>query len=612
MTKIIPLEDFFKNPQTKQVKISPSGKYCSYMEPWEHRMNIMIKNIESDETCRITNATERDIYGYYWVSDERIVYIMDKGGDENTHLYAVNTDGSNLLDLTPFEGVKCDIIDDLEEIDNVILFQMNKRDNQVFDVYRLDVATGEMNLVSENPGNIANWHSDHDGKLRLATTTDGVNTSILYRESETDEWKKLAEYNFKEKAIPLFFTPDNKSIYVASNVNRDKLGIFEYDINTGKVGTLIYENSDVDVSQLLYSRKHKKITGVVFTTDKNRYHFFDKNREDIQKFIDEKLPDKENDIASSNKDENKFIIYSRSDLTLGSYYFLNTDTWKFHKLFDLSPWLQEKQMAEMKPISYTSRDGLTIHGYLTLPAGSSGKNLPLIVNPHGGPWVRDNWSFNSEVQFLANRGYAILQINYRGSTGYGRKFFESGFKQWGLAMQDDITDGVNWLISEEIADAKRIAIYGSSYGGYATLSGITKTPELYQAAIDYVGVSNLFTFLETSPPYWKPYLEMMHEMMGHPEKDKEQLIATSPHLNADKIITPLFIAQGANDPRVKKSESDQIVKALKKRGIYVEYMVKDNEGHGFRNEENRFDFYRAMERFLNEHIGNTKSACGEG
>ena len=260
-------------------------------------------------------------------------------------------------------------------------------------------------------------------------------------------------------------------------------------------------------------------------------------------------------------------------------------------------------MAPMTPVQYIARDGLTIHGYLTLPAGSDGKNLPVVINPHGGPWARDTWGFDGEVQFLANRGLAVLQMNFRGSTGYGRAFWEAGFKQWGLAMQDDITDGVKWLIEQGIADPERIGIYGGSYGGYAVLAGLAFTPDLYACGVDYVGVSNLFTLLETIPPYWELGRQMMYEQIGHPDKEKELLKAASPVFHAERIRAPLFVAQGANDPRVKKAESDQIVEAMRKRGVDVEYMVKDNEGHGFLNEENRFDFYRAMERFHAKHLG---------
>jgi dipeptidyl aminopeptidase/acylaminoacyl peptidase len=259
-------------------------------------------------------------------------------------------------------------------------------------------------------------------------------------------------------------------------------------------------------------------------------------------------------------------------------------------------------MADMNPITYTTRDGLTIHGYLTIPRGSEGKNLPLVVNPHGGPTARDNWGFNPEVQLLASRGYAVFQMNFRGSAGYGRSFMEAGFKEWGKKMQDDISDGVQWLVSEGIADPKRVAIYGASYGGYATLAGLTYTPELYACGIDYVGVSNLFTLMNTIPPYWEPLREMFYEMVGNPKEDSLHLREVSPIFHVDNIKAPLFVAQGANDPRVKKAESDQIVEALRARGLDVPYMVKENEGHGFQNEENRFEFYKAMLGFLKQHL----------
>src|SRR5947199_328148 len=272
------------------------------------------------------------------------------------------------------------------------------------------------------------------------------------------------------------------------------------------------------------------------------------------------------------------------------------------KPVDVAPCLKEGQLTPMKPIEYKSRDGLIIHGYLTLPLGRDPKNLPTVMIPHGGPWARDEWGYDPEVQFLANPGYAVLQVNFRGSTGYGRKFWEASFKQWGKTMQDDLTDGVQWLIKQGIADPRRIAIYGGSYGGYATLAGVAYTPDLYAAAVDYVGISNLFTFMKTIPPYWKPFLDQMHEMVGDPEKDKDLFTAMSPALNADKIKTPLFVAQGAQDPRVNKAESDQIVQSLRKRGVDVEYMVKDNEGHGFSKEEYRFAFYEATEAFLAKHL----------
>lgn len=602
MARLIPLEDFFKNPEQVSVKISPSGEYLSWMQPWQNRMNVYVKNLQTGEVKRVTEATQRGVYGYLWSGKDTLVYIMDKGGDENTRLYGVNWDGSNPVDFTPFENVKCDIVDDLEDDDEHILFSMNKRNPEVFDVFRLNVLTGEFTRIAENPGNVVGWLTDHDGKLRLAYTSDGANISILYRETEAEPWQEIACYDFRETASPLLFTPDNKTFYVTSRLGRDKAAIYEFDLQTRQPGKLIYEHPDVDVETLLYSRKRKTISGVYYYTDKGHYDMLDEFRQKIADFVEKQLPGYDNTVASVSKDESKFIIISRSDRNIGTYYLLDVPTLTLTKLFDIAPWLKEHELAEMKPIQYTSRDGFVINGYLTLPLDAEPKNLPVVINPHGGPWHRDVWGFNPEAQFLANRGFAVLQMNFRGSTGYGRKFWEISFKQWGLTMQDDITDGVNWLIEQGIADPKRIAIYGGSYGGYATLMGIVKNPDLYAAAVDYVGVSNMFTFLRSFPPYWLPMKEMMYAMAGDPDKDEELLTKVSPALHADKIKTPLFIAQGANDPRVKKQESDQMVSALKARGVEVEYMVKDNEGHGFYNEENRFDFYRGMEAFLNKHL----------
>jgi dipeptidyl aminopeptidase/acylaminoacyl peptidase len=600
---LIPMKDFFKNPTKASFILSPNGEYFAFMQPWENRMNVHVQKIGEDKEVRITSATERDIAGFIWAGNDRIAYVQDKGGNENFHLFAVNIDGSDLKELTPFEGVRVSIVDDLEDEDEFMLIGMNKRDPRVFDVYRINIFSGDMEMIAENPGNIVGWQTDNAGKLRLAIATDGVNNSILYRDKEANPFKTVLTTDFRETLEPLFFTFDNQYIYASSNLGRDKHVIVKYDVANAKEMEVIYQNPEVDVSNLLRSKKRKVITGVMYVTDKRHYNFFDEERKNLQKILQQKLPDYEVVVTSMNKDENKVLVRTYSDKTLGAYYFYNMESGEFKKLVEISPWLNEKYMADMQPIKYESRDGLAIHGYLTLPKGVEPKNLPVVVNPHGGPWARDNWGFNPEVQFLANRGYAVLQMNFRGSTGYGREFWESSFKEWGRTMQDDITDGVKWLIKQGIADSTRIGIYGGSYGGYAVLAGLTFTPNLYACGVDYVGVSNIFTLLQTIPPYWEPMREMFYAMVGDPEKDKDLLRAASPLFHADQIKAPLFVAQGVNDPRVKKDESDQIVNALKERGIDVPYMVKDNEGHGFRNEENRFDFYGEMEKFLGQHLG---------
>jgi dipeptidyl aminopeptidase/acylaminoacyl peptidase len=368
---------------------------------------------------------------------------------------------------------------------------------------------------------------------------------------------------------------------------------------------VIYENTDADIVGLDYSKLRKVLTVAYFETDKLQKHFLDSEAEQIDNKIKTQIPNYIFQITRKSKDETKLLVAANSDRYYGGYFLYDVKSGEFKKLADVMPWLQDKDMAEMKPVTYQSRDGLTIQGYLTLPKGMKAEKLPVVVNPHGGPWARDSWGFNPEVQFLANRGYAVLQMNFRGSTGYGKKFWESSFKQWGRTMQNDITDGVKWLISQGIADSARIAIYGGSYGGYATLAGITLTPELYTCAVDYVGVANMFTFMKTIPPYWEPLRQMFYEMVGDPVKDSLMLAEVSPVFLVNRIRCPLLVVQGANDPRVNINESNQIVDSLRKMGVTVEYMVKDNEGHGFYNQENQFDFYRAMEKFLGTHLKDT-------
>ncbi len=600
--RTIPVREFFRNPEKASFDLSPSGEYLSFLSPYQDRMNLHVQKIGDEEAVRITHVTERDIAGYYWADDDHLVYLQDDGGDENFYLTVVDRDGNNDRPLTKFEGVKTQLIDDLEDTPDQAIVGLNRRNPEVFDAYRLNIRTGALDLIAENPGNIVGWMTDHAGALRMAVTTDGVNTTLLHRTDEANDFRPLITTNFKESVSPLFFTFDDENFYASSNLGRDKSAIVKIDGATGEELEVLFEHPEVDVSNLSYSQKRKVLTGIAYTTWKTERKFLDKQVEQRYNQLKQALGDYEIAVTSASKNEDKFIVRTYSDRSLGAYYLYDATADTVTKIIEVSPWLREEEMAEMKPITYPARDGLTIHGYLTLPVGAEAKDLPVVVNPHGGPWARDRWGFNPEVQFLANRGYAVLQTNFRGSTGYGRAFWEASFRQWGLSMQDDITDGVNYLIEQGIADPQRVAIYGGSYGGYATLAGLAFTPDVYACGVDYVGVSNLFTFLQTIPPYWKPMLEMMYEMVGNPEALKEQFEQTSPALQADKIKAPLLIAQGAKDPRVNIAESDQMVEALRQRGVEVAYLVKENEGHGFHNEENRFEFYEAMEGFLAEHL----------
>lgn len=605
----IPLEDFFRNSERTAYQLSPDGAYISYMAPYHDRLNVFVRKVSDtdDASVRITSETERSVAGYMWADNERLLFMKDTAGDENYQLYGVKRNGTDLRAYTAFPGVRTSLIDDLEEQPGFVLIGMNKRNAEVFDPYRLNIETGELTLLAENPGNIQGWMTDHNGLLRVATAiVDGVNTQVLYRDTENEPFRPVLTTNFKDVVSFMDFTPDNREVYAATNLGRDKTVLVRMDPSTCKELELLYENERYDISSISYSRKRKCLLSVYCTGHKEPIrHFFDAEEEALRKRIKAHFPDERYGIADNDKAERNYLIYVGGDRTRGAYWLYDAETDKAEKVAELAPWLKKEEMNEMLPVTYTTSDGLTIEAYLTLPAGLSiedAHNLPVVVNPHGGPWARDCWGYSSEAQFLSNRGYAVFQMNFRGSTGYGRRFLEASYKQWGLKMQDDITEGVEWLIGQGIANPKRIAIYGGSYGGYAVLAGLTLTPKLYACGIDYVGVSNLFTFMKTIPPYWRPMLEMMYEQVGNPETDAEQLDATSPALHADKICVPLFIAQGANDPRVNKAESDQMVEALKKRGIEVEYMVKDNEGHGFHNQENRFDFYRAMEAFLAKYL----------
>ena len=604
---MISLEDFFRNSDRSGFQISPDGRHISFVAPYKDRMNIFVRPTDGGEELQITAETERSIAGYMWADNERLLFMKDTAGDENYRLYGVNLDGTDLRCYTDFPSVRTSIIDDLEDVPHQILIGMNRRNPEVFDPYRLDLQTGELTQLAENPGNWQGWMTDHNGCLRAVTAiVDGVNTQILYRDNDTEEFRPVLTTNFKEEVAFLDFTADNSLVYAATNLGRDKIALVLMDPATCEEKEFLFEHPKYDVSGITHSRRRGKLLTVFCSGHKDPVrHYFDSDEKALRNRIKAHFPHHKVGVADTDKAEENLVLYVGSDRTRGAYYFYNVQEDKPRLLAETAPWLREEDLVEMHPVCYTTRDGLEIEAYLSLPHGytpDTAKGLPTIINPHGGPWARDKWGFSSETQFLCNRGYAVFQMNFRGSTGYGRRFLEAGYKQWGRAMQDDITDGVEWLKARGISDPKRIAIYGGSYGGYATLAGITYTPDLYACAIDYVGVSNLLTFMQTIPPYWKPMLEMMYEQVGDPVRDREMLEACSPALHADRIVAPLFIAQGANDPRVNKAESDQMVAALRARGVEVEYMVKENEGHGFHNQENRFDFYRAMERFLARHL----------
>jgi dipeptidyl aminopeptidase/acylaminoacyl peptidase len=596
----IPVADFFKNPEKTAFAISPDGKYISYLQPYKDRLNIFVQNVDGNNVVRLTNDTSHNIAYYFWANNNELLYLKNLGGYSNLGLFAVKKDGTDNRSLIGYESSKIGLITP-RAYNNDILIALNMRDSTVFDAYRMNITTGKLSLLVRNPGNITDFYADSSGKLRLALTSDGVDETLIYRKTESGDFSPVIKNNFKTSINFLGFSKDS-CIYILSNQNRDKKALVELNCNTGKEHRELYSNPQVDVSEGGYSRSKNKMVFAGYESWKQERHYLDRDTKDMFGRLERLLPDNEIKITDQDSSGRKFIIRTYTDRNPGTYYLYTRDDNELKKLGEINSSIKQGEMAPMTPISYKSRDGLTINGYLTLPLNMPEKNLPVVVMPHGGPSMRNTWGYNSEVQFLANRGYAVFQVNFRGSTGYGKSFWIAGFKEWGGKIQDDITDGVRWLIKKEIADPDRIAIYGASFGGFSALHGLCFNPELYSCGASYSGLTNLFTYVKGIPPYYKPYQQMYFEMVGDPEKDADYFRNTSPIFHTDRIKVPVLIAQGTKDPRVNVNETNQFVKELKKRKVPVTYILKEDERHFFKKPENRIEFYQQLEKFLENNL----------
>ncbi|TAI49856.1 alpha/beta hydrolase family protein [Flagellimonas allohymeniacidonis] len=609
------VEDYFARPKASTFRFSPDGKYMSYREKDENgKRHVMVKEIATGEVKKAIEEKEELVRGYGWINNERLAYLMDNGGDENYHVYAVNLDGSNLKDLTPFDGVQAQFTELLKEDKDHIIVSMNKNNPQVFEPYKVNVVNGELKqlFTNDDPSNpIAGYDFDKDGNLKAYTKVrDGVEMDLYYEDGKGG-YGLAKSLNWKDAFSILDFnyaTDNPHDAYVVSNLTNDKAEVVLYDFKENKILKKVFSNDKYDVQDLGISRKRGyELDYFQFEGEKTEIvpvsDFYTK----LHKRIVNQFPGKQYSIPDATDEEDQYLIFVQSDRLYGEYYSYDVAKDEFTFLYNLMPQLKEEDMSEMRPIAFKSRDGLTLHGYITLPkAALAGEKVPLIVNPHGGPQgIRDSWGFNPEAQLFASRGYATLQVNFRISGGYGKEFLESGFKQIGRKAMDDVEDGVEYVIDQGWINPDKVAIYGGSHGGYAVLRGLTKTPDLYACGVDYVGVSNLFTFMKTIPPYWKPYLKIIKEIWydeGIPE-EKAIMEEVSPVYQIDKIKKPLFVVQGANDPRVNIDESDQIVSALRAKGFDVPYMVKYDEGHGFGKEENRIELYKSMMGFYAKHLG---------
>ncbi len=602
----IPLKDFFDNPKYASAEISPDGKRLAFLAPAENRLNIWICDAGAplDSARLVTHEKARGIYSFTWSRDGRwILYSHDGNGDENYHIYRTDPDQPDTaaVDLTPADHSRGDFIALPRETPGEMVVAWNARDPHYFDAYRIEIATGKAAMVARNPGDVDSWYTDTHGRVLAAVALmKNTQTEIRVRTDEAAPYKLLATYNDDEQATIHGFGADGTFVYLTSARGSDVSRLVKLNLKSG-TEALIDQDPEFDVNGPIISDLTHKLMAVAYNKERFTYKAFDPQ---FQKDLDTlgKVHDGDIQFGNSTEDERKWIVSFNSPTDPGATYLYDRDTGTARFIFRPRPWLKPETLAEMKPVTLKSRDGLTLHGYLTLPKGVEAHDLPAVLVVHGGPWLRNSWGYDGEAQFLANRGYAVLEINYRGSAGFGKNFMNAGDKEWGGKMTDDMIDATQWLIDQKIADGKRFGIYGGSYGGYATLAALAFRPGVYACGVDYVGVANLLTFMNTMPAYWENSRSVLYKRVGNPVTEKDFLRSRSPVYFADKIEAPLFIAQGYNDPRVNHAESEQIVAALKKNGKPVEYMVKMDEGHGFRNPENRLDFYGKIEGFLNQYL----------
>jgi dipeptidyl aminopeptidase/acylaminoacyl peptidase len=609
-------ELFFGNPEIAAAQISPDGRYIAFLKPWKETRNVWVKKTGEPYTAAhlVTADAHRPIPSFFWSRDSKyILFVQDKDGDENYNVYAVDPaatptagqDAPPARNLTDAKGARAQIYAVPKGDPDTIYVGLNDRDAAWHDVYKVKLSTAERTLVRQNTDRIANWTFDLSGQLRLAErVADNGDTEVL--RVDPSGFTKVYGCTVLENCGVTRFHKDGKRVYLETNKGADDLArLVLFDPESGAEEKVESDPlGKADFGQAIFSEATDELVATSYEDERLRLYFRDKGFETDYRLVEKKLPGKEVDFASSSSDDQLWFLVVRSDTDPGARYLFDRKTKSLNLEYKVRERIPREHMAAVKAIHYPSKDGLEIPAFLTLPKGVPARNLPLVVLPHGGPWARDRWGFDNIAQFLANRGYAVLQPNFRGSVGYGKEFLNAGNRQWGDLMQDDLTSGVKHLVAQGIADPKRVGIMGGSYGGYATLAGVAFTPELYTAAVSIVGPSNLITLLQSIPPYWEAGRIIFYERMGNPTtpEGKKQLERQSPLNSADKIRTPLLIAQGANDPRVKKAESEQIVVALRDRGFPVEYVLAPDEGHGFARPVNNMALFAAAEAFFAKHL----------
>ena len=603
---LVPRQVLFGNPERVSPRISPDGKRLAWIAPDEGVLNVWVGAVGAalDEAKAVTQDRDRGIRSFFWAHDNRhLLYVQDVGGDEDWHLFAVDLDTETTRDLTPFDAVQARVEESDKRFPDTVLVGLNRDNPELHDVYRLDLASGELEKIVENPGFVG-FLADVDFKVRagLAPLPDG-GMVLMVRDTEDDEWRALLQYGQDDSLTtePVAFTLDGTGLWMVSSVGANAGRLVRLDIATGNT-TVIAEDPQYDVAGVRLHPDTREPQAVTYIKERASYEILDPEIEEDAAALFAVDPGDLSLTGHDDTDRTWLAAYMNDDGPV-RYYAYDRDSKQATFLFEHQPALSDYQLAKMEPFSYTARDGLTIHGYLTFPPGQDRQNLPTVLNVHGGPWARDTWGYDPEAQWLANRGYLCVQVNFRGSTGYGKDFVNAGDKEWGAKMHDDLLDAVDWVVEQGHADRNRVAIYGGSYGGYAALAGAAFTPDVFACAVDIVGPSNLKTLIESIPPYWAPMIAQFHTRVGNPETEEHFMWERSPLSKAGDIRIPLLIAQGANDPRVKQAESEQIVAVLQEKGIDHQYMLFPDEGHGFAKPENRLKFYAAAERFLAKHLG---------
>ncbi len=614
---IIDRQLFFGEVEIAGAQISPDGQYLSFLKPYKGTRNIWVKKVsEPFSAARPVSAeATRPIRSYFWSKDSKyILYSQDAGGDENFNIYAIDpklpadpkTGVPPTRALTNLKGVRTQIFAAPKSKPDILYIGLNDRDPSWHDLYELHLSTGEKTLLRKNTEQISGWDFDNSGDLRIAERTNKAGDTEILR-VDSDGFKQIYSCSVLENCGVTGFDATNKQVYLITN--KGSLNLIQLESMDPATGTATKMESDpenrVDLDNVEISDVDYRVLFTQYEDDRIRVYFKDKGFEKDYRWLQSQLPGKELRMGARSKDENVWIVTAYSDTEPGETYIWNRSAKTIALQYRIREELPRASLSERKPYSFKSSDGLEIPAYLTLPKGLPAKNLPLIVFPHGGPWARDSYGYDTFAQFLSNRGYAVLQPNFRASTGYGKKYLNAGNGEWGRKMQDDLTWGVKALVADGTVDPKHVGIFGGSYGGYATLAGVAFTPDVYAVAVAYVAPSNLITLLDAIPPYWEAGRKQMYTRMADPTTPdgKALLIAESPLTQAKAIVTPLMVVQGKNDPRVNIRESNQIVVAVRDNGKPVEYLVAPDEGHGFARPINNLAMVTAMEEFLSKYIG---------